>query len=135
MNVPVLAVERDPAAPGLRVIDDLRIPTIVGHGIDRALLDKARVDKATAIAAVGSVERDNLAVAVATHGVAAATRIIIRAGDQDSGGAEIKALLPLGSVCDVTALAVDYIVDRVRRGSSEESVPDEIEFAVAPGLS
>ncbi|MGW0039875.1 potassium channel family protein [Gordonia sp. NPDC003376] len=112
LGIPVLAVERDHDAPGLRIIHDLRIPTIVGHGIDRALLQKARLSKAAAIAAVGSSDLDNLAVAVSAHGITDRPRIVLRAGEHDTA-AGTRALLPLGAVCDVTALAADHVVRRL----------------------
>lgn len=111
-GIPVVAIERDATAPGLRLIRNLRIPTIIGHGVDRWLLEETRIDKAAALAAVGSDDLDNIAVAVAAHGVAPQLHMVLRAGEQ-STVTETEALLPLGSVCDVTSLTADYVTRRV----------------------
>ena len=111
-QIPVIAVERDPTAVGLKLVRPLRIPTIVGHGVDRALLERARLHKATAIAAVGSTDLDNISVAIAAHGVAPQAPIVLRAGEQGALS-QLPSLLALGAVCDVPSLAAAHVIDRI----------------------
>lgn len=112
LGVPVLGVERDPAAPGIRLARQLGIPVLTGHGGDRAVLEKLRLHKARALAAVGSDDLDNIAVAIAAHGVAPDTGVVLRAGEHEAI-AETRSLLPLGAVRDVTSLAAAYVLARM----------------------
>lgn len=81
LGVPVVGLERDRGAKDLRLIRAVRIPKVLGDGSDRRLLEKLRLDQARALAAVGSDELDNIAVALAVAGTAPSCRQIIRAGD------------------------------------------------------
>lgn len=67
------------------------------------------MDHALALAAVGSADLDNLAVAVAARGVDHHARVVIRMGEQESVS-ESAALLPLGALCDVTELSAAYVI-------------------------
>ena len=116
----VIGVERDPAAPQLRLARSLKIPVVVGHGIDREHLERLRIGRALAIAAVGSNELDNIAVAVAASAVSASTPVVLRAGEQEAI-AETRSLLPLGATRDVLALTTDFMVDAMRRPAGAPS--------------
>lgn len=109
LGVPVVAVERDARGRYLGTARNLGIPVVLGHGGDRLLLEKLRVDHAIALAAVGSADLDNLAVAVAARGVDHHARVVIRTGEQDSVS-ESASLLPLGALCDVTELSAAYVI-------------------------
>ncbi|NUS54474.1 MAG: NAD-binding protein [Streptomycetaceae bacterium] len=111
-GVPVVGVERDPHAATARLARSLGIPVMTGHGGDRAVLEHLRLGKARALAAVGSDDLDNIAVAIAAHGVAPATPVVIRAGDHEAI-AETRSLLPMGTVRDVTSLAAAYVLARL----------------------
>ncbi|WP_436791173.1 potassium channel family protein [Yinghuangia sp. YIM S10712] len=111
-GVPVVGVERDPHAATARIARSLGVPVMTGHGGDRAVLEKLRLGKARSIAAVGSDDLDNIAVAIAAHGVAPATPVVIRAGDHEAI-AETRSLLPMGTVRDVTGLAAGYVLARL----------------------
>ncbi|MEU8136917.1 NAD(P)-binding protein [Streptodolium elevatio] len=111
-GVPVVGVERDPHAATARLARSLGIPVMTGHGGDRTVLEQLRLGKARSIAAVGSDDLDNIAVAIAAHGVAPATPVVIRAGDHEAI-AETRSLLPLGTVRDVTGLAAGYVLARL----------------------
>ncbi|MDI3406449.1 potassium channel family protein [Streptomyces cavernicola] len=112
LGVPVVGVERDPAAPGIRLARSLGIPVLTGHGGDRVVLEQLRLHKARALAAVGSDDLDNVAVAIAAHGVAPDTRVVLRAGEHEAI-AETRSLLPLGTVRDVNSLAAAYVLARM----------------------
>ena len=112
LGVTVVGVERDPQAPNLRIARTLGIPVMVAHGGDRAVLERLRVDRAQALAAVGSDDLDNIAIAVATQGVAPHTRVVMRAGEHEAI-AETRSLLPLGTTRDVTGLSTTYVLARL----------------------
>jgi hypothetical protein len=65
LHVPVVGVERDRRAPYLPLARQLGIPVIIGSGTQRRLLETLRLDRSLALAAVGSDDLDNIAVAVA----------------------------------------------------------------------
>ena len=131
LGVAVVGVERDPQAPNLRLARTLGVPVIVAHGGDRAVLKRLRLDRAHALAAVGSDDLDNIAVAVAAHGVAPGTRVVLRAGEHEAI-AETRSLLPLGTTRDVTALSATYVVARLLeiRATSVAAGPGENYLAV-----
>ena len=129
-----MGVERDPQAPNLRIARTLGVPVIVAHGGDRAVLERLRLHRAQALAAVGSDDLDNIVIAVAAHGVAPGTRVVMRAGEHEAI-AETRSLLPLGTTRDVTGLSTTYVLARLLGtpatavvGHDEEvylAVPDE----------
>lgn len=112
LGVAVVGVERDAAAPNLRIARTLGIPVVIAHGGDRAVLERLRLHRAQALAAVGSDDLDNVAVAVTAHAVAPGTRVVLRAGEHEAI-AETRSLLPLGTTRDVTALSATYVVARL----------------------
>ncbi|MET8811556.1 NAD(P)-binding protein [Streptomyces sp. NPDC004549] len=114
LGIPVVGVERDPHATTARLARSLGIPVMTGHGGDRAVLERLRLGHARALAAVGSDDLDNIAVAIAAHGVAPGTRIVVRAGEHEAI-AETRSLLPMGTVRDVTSLAAAYVLARLLR--------------------
>ncbi|MFK0287452.1 NAD-binding protein [Streptomyces sp. NPDC090499] len=112
LGVPVVGVERDPQASAARLARSLGIPVMTGNGGDRHVLDRLRLRQARALAAVGSDDLDNIAVAIAAHGVAPHVRVLIRAGEHEAI-AETRSLLPMGTVRDVTGMAAAYVVARL----------------------
>jgi len=112
LGLPVVAVERSASAPAVRIARGLRIPVVIGEGEDRAVLERVRLGRARALAAVGSDDMDNVAVAVAAHAVASGTRVVLRAGEHDVI-TETRSLLPLGTTRDVSAAASAWVVARL----------------------
>lgn len=108
LGVPVIGVEREPAAPNLRLARSMGIPVVLAHGEDRAVLARLGLGRACALAAVGSQELDNIAVAVAAHGVAPDVRVVLRAGE-DEAIAETRSLLPLGLTRDINRTSAAYV--------------------------
>ena len=121
LGVPVVGVERDPAAPQLHVARALRIPVVAGHGGDREVLERVGLRRALALAAVGSDENDNIAIAIAANAIAPGTRVVLRAGEQEAI-AETRSLLPLGVTRDVWSIAAARIVDVLRDGNDDDPV-------------
>jgi Trk K+ transport system NAD-binding subunit len=105
----VVGVDRDRHAVGVRLARRLGIPVVIGDGSERALLERVRVSRCLALAAVGSNDLDNIAVAVATAAVSPSTRVVLRAGEQEAV-AETRSLLPLGAIRDVTKIGATFVV-------------------------
>ncbi|MDT2005965.1 portal protein [Rhodococcus opacus] len=112
LGVAVVGVERDPHAKNLRLVRSMNIPTVVGHGGDRELLERLGVGRALALAAVGSDDLDNIAVSVAAQAVSPGLRLVLRAGEQEAI-AETRSLLRLGIIRDVTSLSATYVVAKL----------------------
>lgn len=112
LGIPVVGVERDTNARNLRLVRELNIPAVVGHGGDRGLLERIGIHRAIALAAVGSDDRDNIAVSLAAQGIAPELRLVLRAGEQEVL-AETRSLLPLGVTRDVTSLSATYVLARL----------------------
>lgn len=108
LGVPVVGVEREPTAPNLRLARSMGIPVVLAHGGDRAVLARLGLGRACALAAVGSDELDNIAVAVAAHGVAPDIRVVLRAGE-DEAIAETRSLLPLGLTRDIIRTSAAHV--------------------------
>ncbi|WP_433854681.1 NAD-binding protein [Streptomyces kronopolitis] len=118
LGVPVVGVEREPAAPNLRLARSMGIPVVLAHGEDREVLARLGPGRACALAAVGSEELDNVAVAVAAHAVAPDVRVVLRAGE-DETIAETRALLPLGLTRDVVRTSAAYVTAHLTSGPGE----------------
>lgn len=109
LGIPVVGVERDRHAPNLRLARALRIPVVLGHADDRAVLERLQLTRALALAAVASRDTENIAVAVTAHAVAPSVRVVLRAGENEAI-AETRSLLPLGRTCDVTRLSATFVI-------------------------
>lgn len=117
LGVPVVAVERDREAPGVALARHLRIPVVIGDGTSRQLLSSLGVRRCRAVAAVGSDDLDNVAVAVTVSAISPETSVILRAGEQEAVS-KTRSLLPLGITRDVTALVTAYLLARLAGVSS-----------------
>lgn len=103
LGVPVVVVERTADAPNLRLARAARIPVIIGHADDRAMMERVGLPRALGLAALGSDELDNVAIAITALAVAPETRVVVRAGDDDVI-TETTSLFRIGQVVDVSAL-------------------------------
>ncbi|WP_231626799.1 NAD-binding protein [Streptomyces apocyni] len=107
LGVGVIAVERDAAAPNLRLARALGVPVVIGDATDRFVLRKLSLHTAQAMAAVASDDLDNIAVSVAARAVAPDLRVVIRAGDHEAI-AETQSLFRIGIVHDLGSLSAAY---------------------------
>ncbi|MFF4284355.1 NAD-binding protein [Streptomyces sp. NPDC001633] len=107
LGIGVIAVERDPAAPNLRLAKALGVPVVIADATDRFVLRKLSLHTAQAMAAVASDDLDNIAVAVAARAVAPDLRVVIRAGDHEAI-AETQSLFRIGAVHDLGSLSAAY---------------------------
>ncbi|WP_234367294.1 MULTISPECIES: NAD-binding protein [Streptomyces] len=112
LGVKVVAVERNPQAACVPLARSLAIPVVLGRGGDRFLLNRLCVQRARALAAVGSDGLENIAVAVATRAVAPHQRIVLRA-DGDGVTADSQSLFRIGAVCDVTRIVAASVAASV----------------------
>ncbi|MFE2043376.1 NAD-binding protein [Streptomyces sp. NPDC059477] len=112
LGIKVVAVERDPQATCLALARSRGIPVVLGRGGDRFLLERLRIRRARALAAVASDGLENIAVAVATRAIATEQRIVLRAGG-DEVTTESQSLLRIGAVCDDTRIIGAYVAATV----------------------
>ncbi len=133
LGVRVVGVERDPEAENLRLARLLNIPVVTGHGGDRGLLERLAVHRARAVAAVGSDDLDNIAVAIAVHAVSPRTRLILRAGEHETI-VDTRSLLRLGAVVrDVSLLTAVYVVESLLGSPPHGVVSRDSEVFVETG--
>lgn len=112
LGVPVVGVERLADAAGLRHLKRLGVPVVVGDGSDRDLLERLHLDRAVALAAMGSEDLDNVEVAIASLAVAPGLRVVLRAGD-DAVISETRSLFRIGQVRHVSALSAAAVTSAV----------------------
>jgi len=103
LGVGVVVVERDPTVANLRLARAARIPVVIGHGEDLAVLRRVGLNRARALAAMAAFDLDNVEVAIAARAAAPQVPIVLRAGEDDVI-AETRSLFRIGEVCDVSAL-------------------------------
>lgn len=113
LGVAVVAVEREREAPCVDLARQLRIPVVIGDGTSRGLLSRLALTRSGVVAAVGSDDLDNVAVAVTVSAISPSTRVVLRAGEQEAVS-ETRSLLPLGVTRDVTAIGTAYLLARLR---------------------
>lgn len=107
-GVPVVGIERNPRAVGVRHGRRYGLPIVVAEAGDREVLDRLALDRARALAAVTSDDVTNVAIALAARAVHPAMRIVLRAGDGEIA-AESRSLLHLGDVRDAHRIAATGI--------------------------
>jgi voltage-gated potassium channel Kch len=113
LGIGVIAVERDPAAPNLRLAKALGVPVVVADATDRFVLRRLGLHRAQAMAAVASDDLDNIAVSVAALAVAPDLRVVMRAGDHEAI-AETRSLFRIGLVHDLSRLSAAYTTASLR---------------------
>lgn len=116
LGLPVVALERNPAAPNVRRARAAKVPVLIGHAEDRAVMEQVALPRARSLAALGSDDLDNVEIAISALAVAPEARIVLRAGEDDVV-AETRSLFHIGQVVDVsamTALTGALAVDGVR---------------------
>jgi Trk K+ transport system NAD-binding subunit len=108
-GIAVLAVERDPEAPLIRLARSAGIPVAIGRGDDRAMLQRAGIRRCAAVAAVTSSDLVNVAVGLASRDLSPGIPLVLRLGDGEVA-AETDSLLHLGRICDVHKTAAETLV-------------------------
>ena len=113
--VPVLAVERNLAAPCVRMARRAGIPVAIANAEDRQTLELAGAPRAAAVAAVTSDDLVNVSVGLAAAQIASDVPLVLRLGDGDVA-AETDSLLHLGIICDLHGVVVDLIAGQILHG-------------------
>jgi Trk K+ transport system NAD-binding subunit len=108
-GVPVLAVERDPEAPCLRLARGAGIPVAIRRGEDRATLELLGIRQCAVVAAVTSDDLVNVEVGLAASDLSPGTPVVLRLGDGEVA-AETDSLLHLGQICDAHAIVADRLM-------------------------
>jgi Trk K+ transport system NAD-binding subunit len=121
-GVPVVAVERDPGAPCLRLARAAGIPVAIGRGDDRATLELLGIRRCAVVAAVTSIDLVNVEVGLTARQLSPGIPLVLRLGDGEVA-AETDSLLHLGRICDAHAIAADTLAraltgDRAPRASA-----------------
>ena len=107
-RIAVLAVERDPDAPCVRLARGAGIPVAIGRGDDRRTLERLGIRSCAAVAAVTSADLVNVAVGLAASDLAPGTPLVLRLGDGEVA-AETDSLLHLGRICDAHKIAAETL--------------------------
>jgi voltage-gated potassium channel Kch len=108
LGVAVLAVERDPEAPCVRLARKAGIPVAIGRGDDRQTLERVGIRSCAAVAAVTSEDLVNVAVGLAADDLSPGIPLVMRLGDGDVA-AETDSLLHLGRIVDGHKVAVETL--------------------------
>ena len=108
LGIGVVAVERDPNVPSVKLARDYRIPVVIGEGGERPLLARLSLNRARALAAITSDDVGNIAISVAALALRDDLRVVLRAGDGDVT-TEIRSLFHIGVVRDVHRIAGDLL--------------------------
>lgn len=117
LGVPVVAVEVDPLAPNVRLARAYGVPVVIGHGEDRGVLESVAVGRARALASVTSNELANVEIAVAARASRESLRVVLRIREGDLAE-ETRALVRLGTVCDIHALGGDALASALAGGTA-----------------
>lgn len=104
----VVVVERDPKAASLRIAKAAGIAVLVGDAGERSTLDRLSLNRARALAAMGSSDLDNVEVAIAARAVAPGLPIVVRAGEDDVIS-ETRSLFAIGQVLDVSSITASAV--------------------------
>ncbi len=108
----VIAVERDPDSPCVRLAPGAGIPLALGRGDDREVLERAGVRSCAVVAAVTSDDLMNVAVGLAVKELAPEAPLVLRLGDGEVAR-ETDSLLHLGRVVDVHELASTRLAEEI----------------------
>jgi len=111
LGIGVVAIESRAQAPYLPLARRYGVPVIIGSGSERALLERARVARARALAAVTSDELTNIAVAVGALAIRSELRVVLRAGEGELS-AQTRALFHVGLVRDLHRIAAELLAAR-----------------------
>jgi voltage-gated potassium channel Kch len=119
-GIPVVAVERDPNAPCVRLARAAGIPVAIGRGDDRATLESLGIRRCSVVAAVTSTDLVNVEVGLAARDLSPGIPLVLRLGDGEVA-AETDSLLHLGRICDAQAIAADTLVQAIERYESDRA--------------
>ncbi|MGI8903245.1 MAG: NAD-binding protein [Solirubrobacteraceae bacterium] len=120
LGVPVVAVERDPAADNIQRATQYDVPVVIGSGESAAVLGRLSLGRARALAAVTSDEVENISSAMAALAVSEELRTVLRAGSGDVMD-ETRALFRIGAVRDVYRIGGTVLAAAALGSPAEEA--------------
>ncbi|MGY2876065.1 voltage-gated potassium channel Kch [Marmoricola sp. URHA0025 HA25] len=132
LGIPCIVVERDAQAPNLRLARGAGVPVFIGQGQDVEVLRRVGLNRARAVAAVGSFDLDNIEVAIAASAVAPRVPIALRAGENEVI-AETRSLFRIGEVRDVSGLTAAAVVETLVRTEPHAVFVDRARLIVFDG--
>jgi hypothetical protein len=115
-GIAVIAIERDPEAPSVRLAKAAGIPVALGRGDDREVLQRVGIERCGAVAAVTSDDLVNVAVGLAAEDLRPDVPIVLRLGDGEVAS-ETDSLLHLGRICDAHKLAAETLQAAIEDGA------------------
>ncbi|MGH3490705.1 MAG: NAD-binding protein [Actinopolymorphaceae bacterium] len=118
----VVAVEVDPAKPGVRAARALRIPVLLGDVSQDAVLYEARLHRCRALLAVTNDDVANLQAGLYAHARNPEARIVLRLFDHDFAG-RVQQRMHLGTTRSVSILAAPTFVDALLQRRIDATVP------------
>ncbi|UTI66850.1 NAD-binding protein [Paraconexibacter antarcticus] len=107
-GIPVLAVERDPTAPCVRLARKAGIPVAIARGDDRHTLQRLRIERCAVVVAATSDDLVNVSVGLAASDLAPDIAVVMRLGDGEIA-AETESLLHLGAISDAHRIAAEAL--------------------------
>ena len=122
LGIAVLGIEQSANARSLPIARTSGLPVLIGDGASKATLAAAGAQRAIALVAAGSEERDNIAVAVAALAANPQLRVVLRSGSDDAIE-ETRSLFRIGAVVDVNGLTAAFVA---------ASLDDRTPFAIIP---
>jgi len=122
LGIAVLGIEQNASARSLPIARSSAIPVLIGDGASKAALDAAGAQRAIALVAAGSEERDNIAVAVAALATNPQLRVVLRSGSDDAIE-ETRSLFRIGAAVDVNGLTAAFVAASLDDKSPYTTIP------------
>ena len=113
LRVPCVVVERTSQAPNLPMARASRLPVVIGDAADLGVLERVGLQRARALAALGSDDLDNVAVVISALALSPGVQTVLRAGE-DPAVEETTSLFRIGRVADVSAMTAAWVCASVR---------------------
>jgi Trk K+ transport system NAD-binding subunit len=122
LDVPVVAIERDPHADNVVRAKRYGVPVVIGGGGSRGVLRRLCLQHARALAAVTSDEIENISTAVAALSLREDLPTLLRAGSGDVMD-ETRALFRIGVVRDVYLIGGTLLAAAALGSQASEAFP------------
>lgn len=123
-GIPVLAVDRDPGAPCVRLARGAGVPVAIGTGEDRATLERLGIRRCAVVAVVTSSDLANVAIALTARDLSPDVPVVLRLGDGEVA-AETDSLLHFGRICDAHAIVADELARALAVKAQGSDIPSD----------
>ncbi|MQA27921.1 MAG: TrkA family potassium uptake protein, partial [Micromonosporaceae bacterium] len=122
LGLPVVAIDQDSSATGVRIANERRIPVILGDATREETLRAARVDSCRALIAVTSDDVKNLETALGARSMTTDLRIVLRLFDGDLA-ARIQRHFGITASRSVSYLAAPHFARAMVEPGMFDSIP------------